>query len=184
MAALYCSRSVHAAQASLTNNPPVFLSVSCLSVCCDYYVTLHTCSKSLTCSCCQQTCFLLFTANASHCLSVCLPVCLSVRLAVCLSACKSPDCASAGSADSTILAIQRGMVLSNCAPDVMTRVCIDVMVGIALVYFAITCALLMLKLSAHKKVAYRRIQVGTIFFRLQVSPQDQNSVSYVHNIMT
>ena len=60
----------------------------------------------------------------------------------------------------------------------MTRVCIDVMVGIAVVYFAIICALLMLKLSAHRKVAYRRIQVGTVFFRLQVSSQDQNCVFF------
>ncbi|DBA74569.1 TPA: hypothetical protein ACH3X2_009444 [Trebouxia sp. C0005] len=73
-----------------------------------------------------------------------------------------------GAADSTIHAIQRGVVLSNCTPDVMTRVCIDVMVGIACIYFAVTCVLLMLKLSAHRKVAYRRIQVGTVFFRLQL----------------
>ena len=58
----------------------------------------------------------------------------------------------------------------------MTRVCIDTMVGIACIYFAVTCVLLMLKLSAHRKVAYRRIQVGTVFFRLQVSSQHQNYV--------
>ncbi|KAA6428794.1 MAG: hypothetical protein FRX49_01669 [Trebouxia sp. A1-2] len=64
-----------------------------------------------------------------------------------------------GAADNTINAIQRGVVLSNCTPDVMTRVCIDTMVGIACIYFAVTCVLLMLKLSAHRKVAYRRIQL-------------------------
>jgi len=101
-----------------------------------------------------------------------------------LSVWTSPDCAYAGTADSTILAAQRGVVLSNCTPDVMTRVCIDVTVGIAFIYFALTCALLLLKLSQHRKLPYRRIQVGTVFFRLQVSPQDWNLISYVHNIMT
>ena len=130
----------------------------------------------------SEVAFLLFTANATDFLSVC----------------KTADCASAGSPDSTILALQRGVVLSNCAPDVLTRVCIDVMVGLACIYFAITCALLMLKLSAHRKMAYRRIQVGTVFFRLQVSSQRtelcffrereivkarENHVCDVHNIM-
>ncbi len=48
------------------------------------------------------------------------------------------------------------------------------MVGIAFIYFAVTCALLMVKLREHRKVAYRRIQVGTVFFRLQVRPHRQS----------
>ena len=42
------------------------------------------------------------------------------------------------------------------------------MVGMALLYFIATCALIFWKLNRHKKMPYRQIQVGTVFFRLQV----------------
>jgi len=78
-------------------------------------------------------------------------------------------------AEYEVLAFERGVYSTSCEPDVLTRVCIDVTVGIAFLYFAVTCALLLRKLNLHKKVSYRMIQVGTVFFRLQVSPEDQSA---------
>ena len=43
-------------------------------------------------------------------------------------------------------------------------------VGLTLLYFALTCALILGKLNAHKKVSYRLIQTGIVYYRLQVSP--------------
>ena len=74
-------------------------------------------------------------------------------------------------ADSAMAAFQRGVILSSCESDLLTRVCVDVTVGLALVYFAVTCALILMKLNRHKKVSYRRVQLGILFFRLQVNPQ-------------
>ena len=72
-------------------------------------------------------------------------------------------------ANSATAAFQRGVILSSCESDLLTRVCVDVTVGLALVYFAVTCALILMKLSMHKKFSYRMIQMGSVFFRLQVS---------------
>ena len=71
--------------------------------------------------------------------------------------------------DSAMAAFQRGAILDSCQPDLLTRVSVDVTVGLALVYFAVTCALILVKLNMHKKFSYRMIQMGTVFFRLQVS---------------
>ncbi|DBA92558.1 TPA: hypothetical protein ACH3X1_002782 [Trebouxia sp. C0004] len=64
-------------------------------------------------------------------------------------------------------AFRRGIYFDNCEPDLLTRVTIDVTVGIAMVYFAATCTLLLQKLSRHKKLSYRQLQVGTVFTKLQ-----------------
>ena len=84
--------------------------------------------------------------------------------------------ASAGSArrkaEGAVLASQRGVIFDSCGPDLFTRVTVGTMVGIALLYFAATCALLLWKLNRHKRMPYRQTQVGTVFFRLQVSSQD------------
>jgi len=72
-------------------------------------------------------------------------------------------------------AFGRGIYFDNCEPDLLTRATIDVTVGIAIVYFAATCTLLLQKLSRHRKLSYRLIQVGTVFTRLQVSSKDQNA---------
>lgn len=81
--------------------------------------------------------------------------------------------ASAGSArrqaDGVALESQRGNVFSNCAPDLLTRITVGTMVGMALLYFVATCALIFWKLNRHKKMPYRQIQLGTVFFQLQVS---------------
>ena len=86
--------------------------------------------------------------------------------------------AAAGShlrgAEYLVQAFKSGVFVDNCEPDLLTRVTIDVTVGIALVYFAATCALLLWKLSSHKKLSYRRIQVGNAFFKMQVGRSNTN----------
>lgn len=97
--------------------------------------------------------------------------------ALCLAPCVQSVIipASAGSprrqAEGAVLASQRGLIFDSCGPDLFTRVTVGTMVGIALLYFAATCALLLWKLNRHKRMPYRQTQVGTVFFRLQVSSQ-------------
>lgn len=74
-----------------------------------------------------------------------------------------------GLSDNAMLAFQRGVTLNSCESDLPTRVCVDVTVGLALVYFAVTCVLILMKLNRHKKASYRRVQMGILFFRLQVN---------------
>ena len=88
-------------------------------------------------------------------------VCKSVLLLACAGS-------HLRSADYLMQAYKSGVYVDNCEPDLLTRVTIDVTVGIALVYFAATCALLLWKLNSHKKLSYRRIQVGNSFFKMQV----------------
>ena len=66
-------------------------------------------------------------------------------------------------------AFQRGVFFDSCEPDLLTRVAVDVAVGLAIVYFAVTCALIVRKLHIHKKLSWRLVQLGNVFFRLQVS---------------
>ena len=51
-------------------------------------------------------------------------------------------------------------------------------VGMTLLYFALTCTLILRKLNAHKKVSYRLIQTGTVYFRLQVSSRHRINNSF------
>ena len=46
---------------------------------------------------------------------------------------------------------------------------IDVMVAVALVYFLITCGILLVKLRALNSLPYDRYQGAIVFYRLQVS---------------
>ena len=64
---------------------------------------------------------------------------------------------------------RRQEVFNSCGSDLFTRIDIGTMVGMALLYFVATCALIFWKLNRHKSMHYRQIQVGTVFFRLQVS---------------
>ena len=67
-----------------------------------------------------------------------------------------------------MLALERHDIHSSCSPDLLTQVCTNVTVGLAIVYFTVTCALILWTLNRHKMVPYREVQDGYVFFRLQV----------------
>ncbi|DBB06586.1 TPA: hypothetical protein ACH3X1_012115 [Trebouxia sp. C0004] len=58
--------------------------------------------------------------------------------------------------------------LSECGASATTRIYIDLMVGIAISYFVLTCMLLLWKLRQHKKCSYTAVHVGAVFFTLQL----------------
>jgi len=58
--------------------------------------------------------------------------------------------------------------LKSCHSDRTTKISIDMMVAVAIVYFAVTCYILMYKLRQYKRLPYADIQVALVFYRLQV----------------
>ena len=61
-----------------------------------------------------------------------------------------------------------GLILSICQADTVTKASIYVMVALGIVYFALTALILLLKLQKFKQLPYTTVQVGIVFYRLQV----------------
>ena len=61
-----------------------------------------------------------------------------------------------------------GQTRPNCRADRATKISIDLIVAVAILYFALTCYILMYKLRLYKKQPYEEIQVAVVFYRLQV----------------
>ena len=77
-----------------------------------------------------------------------------------------------------MLALERLDIHSLCSPDMLTQICTNVTVGLAIVYFMVTCALILWTLNRHKMVPYREVQDGYVFFRLQVRCDEPDANLY------
>lgn len=58
---------------------------------------------------------------------------------------------------------------TTCAVDRATSIVVDCIVSFALLYFAITYALLFAKLRGYRKLPYSSAQVGLVYNTLQVN---------------
>lgn len=65
---------------------------------------------------------------------------------------------------------ESGGSVKNCRADRATKISIDMMVAVAILYFTLTCGILTKKLRQYKKMPYEQIQVAVVFYRLQVEP--------------
>ena len=63
---------------------------------------------------------------------------------------------------------------AQCIVDHATQITVDVIVAFALLYFAVTCILLLSKLRSYRKLPYTFVQVGLVYNTLQVELQWQN----------
>lgn len=73
-----------------------------------------------------------------------------------------------GNIEQVVPYCQGGGIIKNCRADRATKISIDMMVAVAILYFAVTCTILMSKLRQYKKLPYAEIQVAVVFYRLQV----------------
>lgn len=73
------------------------------------------------------------------------------------------------SIESAIQLCKTGGTLPKCRADRTTKISIDMIVVVAILYFALTCYILMYKLRKYKKQPYEEIQVAVVFYRLQVT---------------
>lgn len=62
-----------------------------------------------------------------------------------------------------------GGTVPQCKADRTTKISIDMIVAVAILYFALTCYILIYKLRKYKKQPYEEIQVAVVFYRLQVT---------------
>ena len=62
-----------------------------------------------------------------------------------------------------------GGTLPKCRADRTTKISIDMIVAVAILYFALTCYILIYKLRKYKRQPYEEIQVAVVFYRLQVT---------------
>lgn len=58
--------------------------------------------------------------------------------------------------------------VEGCSADTATTVAIDLAVAFAVVYFLVTCSILLYKLRALNTLAYDKYQGQIVFYRLQV----------------
>ena len=63
----------------------------------------------------------------------------------------------------------RSVTLLTCGEDRVVDLIVDLIIALALLYFAITYILLLLKLKGYKKQNYTFVQVGLVYNTLQVS---------------
>lgn len=63
----------------------------------------------------------------------------------------------------------RSVTLLTCGQDRVVDLIVDLIIALALLYFAITYILLLLKLKGYKKQNYTFVQVGLVYNTLQVS---------------
>ena len=74
---------------------------------------------------------------------------------------------------------------AQCFVDRATQITVDVIVAFALLYFAVTCILLLSKLRSYRKLPYTFVQVGLVYNTLQVDLQLQTlHLSSVHFFAT
>ena len=57
---------------------------------------------------------------------------------------------------------------SGCSVDGATRIAVDLIVAFAMLYFVVTCILLLSKLRSYRKLPYTFVQVGLVYNTLQV----------------
>lgn len=62
-----------------------------------------------------------------------------------------------------------GMTAASCNIDYRNRICVYLVVGASIGYFMVICYLCFWKLKQHKRFPIRVVQVGMLYFRLQVS---------------
>lgn len=62
-----------------------------------------------------------------------------------------------------------GLAAPSCIIGLRNEICIYLEVGVSIGYFVATCYLYAWKLRQHKRFPLRVVQVGMLFFRLQVS---------------
>ena len=60
------------------------------------------------------------------------------------------------------------MQTSPCNVDRATRITVDIIVALAMLYFAVTCTLFLAKLRSYRKLPYTFVQVGLVYNTLQV----------------
>ena len=58
--------------------------------------------------------------------------------------------------------------LSLCSLDRATQITVDIIVAFAVLYFAVTCVLLLSKPRSYRKLPYTFVQVGLVYNTLQV----------------
>lgn len=71
--------------------------------------------------------------------------------------------------ETAIQLCKAGGTLPKCRADRTTKISIDMIVAVAILYFALTCYILIYKLRKYKKQPYEEIQVAVVFYRLQVT---------------
>ena len=59
--------------------------------------------------------------------------------------------------------------ISPCNVDHATQITVDIIVAFAVLYFAVTCVLLLSKLRSYRKLPYTFVQVGLVYNTLQVN---------------
>lgn len=57
----------------------------------------------------------------------------------------------------------------SCSVDRATNITVDIIVALAILYFAVTYALLLYKLRGYRRLPYTFVQVGIVYNTLQVS---------------
>lgn len=57
---------------------------------------------------------------------------------------------------------------ARCNVDRATQIIVDVIVALAVLYFVVTCILLLSKLRSYRKLPYTFVQVGLVYNTLQV----------------
>jgi len=73
------------------------------------------------------------------------------------------------SIETVVQLCKAGRTLPKCRADRTTKISIDMIVAVAILYFALTCYILIYKLRKYKKQPYEEIQVAVVFYRLQVT---------------
>ena len=58
---------------------------------------------------------------------------------------------------------------ARCNVDRATQITVDVIVALAVLYFVVTCILLLSKLRSYRKLPYTFVQVGLVYNTLQAS---------------
>ncbi|DBA97089.1 hypothetical protein WJX77_003952 [Trebouxia sp. C0004] len=72
------------------------------------------------------------------------------------------------SIETVVQLCKTGGALPECRADRTTKISIDMIVVVAILYFALTCYILMYKLRQYMKQPYEEIQVAVVFYRLQL----------------
>lgn len=72
-----------------------------------------------------------------------------------------------GKADTELVCLS-GVVVPSCLPSKETTTAIYCTSAMGIVYFAVTCYILLYKLREFRKLPYAEVQVAVVFYRLQV----------------
>lgn len=70
-----------------------------------------------------------------------------------------------------------GIDMPGCGADKPTNVAINVLVAAAILHFIAILSILLWKLRSFRSLPYAQIQVAVVFYRLQVSHPETDSIS-------